>query len=65
MVENQHHRPARLTRSGRVILIKAPEEIGEIAGALAGAGDGDQLAGGMVERAEERTLPRPTGRLDP
>src|SRR4051794_35170617 len=45
-------RPSRATRAGR------PEQGDEVARALGGAGDDDQLAAGVVEHAEERPLAR-------
>src|SRR3954470_3063599 len=62
VVEHQHHRPVR---AWRVVPVEPAEQGDEVAGALGGAGEDDQLAAGVVEQAEERPLARPSGRLDP
>src|SRR5689334_16993864 len=65
VVEHQHHRPVRPARPRRVAPVEPGQQVGEVAGALGAAGDHDQLARGVVERAEGRALLRPTRRLAP
>jgi hypothetical protein len=64
-VEDQHHGPSRPAGPRRVAPVEAAEQVDEVIGALGGAGENDQLAGGVVERAEERAPLCPSRRLDP
>ena len=55
-----------LASRGRAVgVLELPQQVDEVAGALGGAGDDDQLAPGVVERSEERPPLRPPRRLDP
>jgi hypothetical protein len=65
VVEHQDHRPALAARRRAVAPVEPAEQGDEVAGPLGGAGEDDQLALGVIERAEERPSPRLPRRFDP
>ena len=65
VVEDQHHRPAFTARPRAVGPVEPGQQVDEVAGALGRAGGDDQLAGGVIERTEERALLRLPRGLDP
>lgn len=65
VVEDEDDRLGSLIRSRPIERIEALQQGDEIAAALGAAGVNDQLAGGMIESAEERKLVRLTGRRHP
>jgi hypothetical protein len=57
--------PADPSRCRAAVPVEPPQQGDEVAGALGPAGDDDQLAPGVVERAEQRAPPRPPRRFHP
>src|SRR6266568_1501346 len=62
VVEHQDHRPCDASWCGPIERVEALEEGDEVGAALGGAAMNDQLACGMVKRADQRQLARLAGR---